>query len=111
MKSEIIEWLFYLPFVVSFFWIFIYRWKLFNPLRGFLPSHKSMLKKTQKKKKKNINYIMWLNDNYDEYEDEIGKKYGRVTKIDKIMFAILVFYIVYVYIFIKFPWNENLRGR
>jgi len=48
---------------------------------------------------------------YDEYEDEIGKKYGRVTKIDKIMFAILVFYIVYVYIFIKFPWNENLRGR
>ena len=106
MKSEIIEWLFYLPGLVSFFWIFIYRWRLFNPLRDWTKLH-IMLKKTQKKKKKNINYIMWLNDNYDE----IGKKYGRVTKIDKIMFAILVFYIVYVYIFIKFPWNENLRGR
>ena len=111
MKSEIVEWLFYLPFVVSFFWIFIYRWKLFNPLRGFLPSHKSMLKKTQKKKKKNINYIMWKRDMYDEYEDELVKKYGKSNIIDKIMWAILIFYLIYILIFIDTPWNENLRGR
>ena len=67
MKSEIVEWLFYLPLVVSSFWIFIYRWKLFNLFSDFLPSHKSMLKKTWKKKRKNINYIMWKNDMYDKY--------------------------------------------
>ena len=111
MKSEIVEWLFYLPFVVSFFWIFIYRWKLFNPLRGFLPSHKSMLKKTQKKKKKNINYIMWKNVMYDEYVDEIHKKYGKPSIIDKIMWAILIFYLIYILIFIDTPWNENLISR
>ena len=111
MKSEIVEWLFYLPFVVSFFWIFIYRWKLFNPLSDFLPSHKSMLKKTQKKKKKNINYIMWKNVMYDEYVDEIHKKYGKPSIIDKIMWAILIFYLIYILIFIKTPWNENLISR
>ena len=48
MKSEIIKWLFYLPLIISSFWILIYRWRLYNPLRDFLPSHKSMLKKTWK---------------------------------------------------------------
>ena len=52
---------------ISSFWIFIYRWKLFNLFSDFLPSHKSMLKKTWKKKRKNINYIMWKNDMYDKY--------------------------------------------
>ena len=111
MKSEIIEWLFYLPGLVSFFWIFIYRWRLFNSLSDFLPSHKSMLKKTQKKKKKNINYIMWFRDNYDEYEDEVEKKYGKSNIIDKIMWAILIFYLIYILIFIDTPWNENLISR
>ena len=111
MKSEIIEWLFYLPFVVSFFWIFIYRWRLFNPLSDLLPPHKSMLKKTRKKKRKNINYIMWKRDMYDEYEDELVKKYGKSNIIDKIMWAILIFYLIYILIFIKTPWNENLISR
>ena len=54
-----------------------------------------MLKKTWKKKRKNINYIMWKNDMYQEYMDEIYKKYGRPTIIDKIMWAILIFYLIY----------------
>ena len=99
MKSEIIKWLFYLPLIISSFWILIYRWRLYNPLRDFLPSHKSMLKKTWKKKRKNINYIMWKNDMYDEYEDELAKKYGKPTIIDKIMLAIFAFYLIYVLIF------------
>ena len=111
MKSEIIEWLFYLPFVVSSFWIFIYRWRLFNPLIDLLPSYKSMLKKTWKKKKKNMNYIMWKNVMYEEYVDEIHKKYGKPSIIDKIMWAILIFYLIYILIFIKTPWNENLISR
>ena len=111
MKSEIIEWLFYLPGLVSFFWILIYRWRLFNPLSDLLPSHKSMLKKTRKKKRKNINYIMWKNDMYDEYEDELVKRYGKSNIIDKIMWAILIFYLIYITIFIYTPWNENLISR
>ena len=111
MKSEIIKWLFYLPFIISSFWILIYRWRLYNPLRDFLPSHKSMLKKTWKKKRKNINYIMWKNDMYDEYQDEVFKKYGKPTIIDKIMWAILMFYLIYILIFIDTPWNENLISR
>ena len=111
MKSEIVEWLFYLPLVVSSFWIFIYRWKLFNLFSDFLPSHKSMLKKTWKKKRKNINYIMWKNDMYDKYEDELVKKYGKSNIIDKIMWAILIFYLIYILYFIDTPWNENLISR
>ena len=111
MKSEIIEWLFYLRGLVSFFWILIYRWRLFNPLSDLLPSHKSMLKKTRKKKRKNINYIMWKNDMYDEYEDELVKKYSKSNIIDKIMWAILIFYLIYITIFIYTPWNENLISR
>ena len=111
MKNEIIKWLFYLPLIISSFWIFIYRWRLFNPLSDLLPSHKSMLKKTRKKKRKNINYIMWKRDMYDEYEDELVKKYGKSNIIDKIMWAILIFYLIYITIFIYTPWNENLISR
>ncbi len=52
MKSEIIEWLFYLPGLVSFFWIFIYRWRLFNPLRDWTKLHIHVEKNSEKEEEK-----------------------------------------------------------
>ena len=48
MKIEINEWLLYLPFFVSFFWIFIYKWKDYG-LGKLNKKQKAIVKKETKK--------------------------------------------------------------
>ena len=48
MKIEINEWLYYLPLLVSFFWIFIYRWRHYS-LGKLSKKQKAIVEKEKKK--------------------------------------------------------------
>ena len=81
-----------MPLFVSLFWLFIYRWRQFNVLSDLSKSHKSISKKFKKKKK--IKFF-WRWGDYDEYMEEIYKKYGTTNKIDLVMMGVFIFYFIY----------------
>ena len=92
MKIEINEWLLYLPFFVSFFWIFIYEIEWRNMGLGKLnKKQKAIVKKETKK---------WtLFYTWEDYGLK-RPKHSKWTKIDYVMYGIFVLYSAY-YLFIE----------
>ena len=90
MKIEINEWLLYLPFFVSFFWIFIYKWKDYG-LGKLNKKQKAIVKKETKKWKL---FYTW-----EDYGLK-RPKHSKWTKIDYVMYGIFVLYSAY-YLFIE----------
>ena len=85
MKIEINEWLLYLPFFVSFFWIFIYKWKDYG-LGKLNKKQKAIVKKETKKWKL---FYTWEDFGLKRPKNE------KWTKIDYVMWGIFLLYSAY----------------
>ena len=90
MKIEINEWLLYLPGYVSFFWIFIYRWRHYS-LGKLSKKQKTIVEKETKKWK-----FFW---NWKDYGLKKEPKHLKLTKTDYVMRGIFVIYMIYFLIF------------
>ena len=90
MKIEINEWLLYLPVYVSFFWIFIYRWRHYS--LGKLSKKEKVIVEKEKKKWK----FFW---NWNDYGLKKEPKHLKLTKTDYVMRGIFVIYMIYFLIF------------
>ena len=90
MKIEINEWLLYLPVYVSFFWIFIYRWR--HMTLGKLSKKQKAIVEKEKKKWK----FFW---DWKDYGLKKEPKHLKLTKTDYVMWSIFVVYILYFLIF------------
>ena len=87
MKIEINEWLLNLPFFVSFFWIFIYKFEWRNYGLGKLnKKQKAIVKKETKKWKL---FYTWEDYGLKRPKNE------KWTKIDYVMWGIFVLYSAY----------------
>ena len=85
MKIEINEWLLYLPVYVSFFWIFIYRWRHYS-LGKLSKKQKAIVKKEIKKWKL---FYTWEDYGLKRPKNE------KWTKIDYVMWGIFLLYSAY----------------
>ena len=90
MKIEINEWLLYLPGYVSFFWIFIYRWRHYS-LGKLSKKQKAIVEKEKKKWK-----FFW---DWKDYGLKKEPKHLKLTKTDYVMRSIFVVYVLYSLIF------------
>ena len=90
MKIEINEWLLYLPVYVSFFWIFIYRWR--HMTLGKLSKKQKAIVEKEKKKWK----FFW---DWKDYGLKKEPKHLKLTKTDYVMRSIFVVYMLYFLIF------------
>ena len=119
MKIEINEWLYYLPLLVSFFWIFIYRWRHYS-LGKLSKKQKAIVEKEKKKWK-----FFW---DWKDYGLKKEPKHFKLTKTDYVMRGIFFGYLFYFLIFCPYwppmglvadhhmatratPWtNQGYRG-
>ena len=90
MKIEINEWLLYLPGYVSFFWIFIYRWRHYS-LGKLSKKQKAIVEKEKKKWK-----FFW---DWKDYGLKKEPKHLKLTKTDYVMRGIFFGYLFYFLIF------------
>ena len=92
MKIEINEWLYYLPLLLSFFWIFIYRWRHYS-LGKLSKKQKAIVEKEKKKWK------FFLGLDWKDYGLKKEPKHLKLTKTDYVMRGIFFGYLFYFLIF------------